>query len=60
MDTGKCLTVIPISEMDVTGMNLSKAVMDEKTARLLYYNGAEVPKHYQTKLAQELNPDREE
>lgn len=41
-DTGKCLAIIPVSEMDLTGMNLSQADYPPELAEMLYYNGAKV------------------
>jgi WD40 repeat protein len=54
VDRGRCLAVIPVSEMDLTGLDFRHSPMDEETARLLYYNGAEVPEAYRGALEKEL------
>ena len=54
VNTGKCLCVIPVSEMEFRGIDFRGAEIDnEETARLLYYNGAEVPKKYTQKFLKE-------
>ena len=42
-DTGKCLNILEPTEVDVSKMDFSKAIMDENTAKLLYQNGAIIP-----------------
>lgn len=46
VSTGKCFRVISLSEREAVGMNLRAAQIDEKTARLLYCNGAAVPEEH--------------
>ena len=40
-DTGKCLDVLEATEVDVSRMHLSNAVMDDDTIRILYQNMAQ-------------------
>ncbi len=40
MDTGRCLDVLEATEINVSDMYFSNAVMDEDTARILYQNMA--------------------
>ena len=41
---GKCIEIIEKVDVDVSQMNLSNAILPKDLAKLLWQNGAEVPK----------------
>ena len=43
-DTGECIETIEKTEVDVSQMDLSNAILTKDLAKLLWQNGAKVPK----------------